>query len=192
MNSFYTREELEQVGFKSLGSNVLISRKASIYTPDQISIGNNVRIDDFSILSGELTIGNYIHVAAFCGLFGKYGIELKDFSGLSSRVTIYSATDDYSGRTLTNPMIPKEYKKIKAGKVVLEKHTIVGASSIILPKVVVREGTSIGAMSLVNKSTEEWKVYFGIPAKILKSRKKNLLDLEKTFLNSQGDINEEI
>lgn len=48
---FYSREQLEKIGFKFLGNNVLISDKTSIYSPENISIGNNVRVDDFSILS---------------------------------------------------------------------------------------------------------------------------------------------
>lgn len=48
---FYSREQLEKIGFKVLGENVLISDKTSIYSPENISIGNDVRVDDFSILS---------------------------------------------------------------------------------------------------------------------------------------------
>ncbi len=48
---FYTRKELERIGFKSIGENVLISDKTSIYSPQNISIGNNVRIDDYCVLS---------------------------------------------------------------------------------------------------------------------------------------------
>lgn len=39
MNSFYSREELKKIGFKSYGENVLISKKASIYSPEKIEIG---------------------------------------------------------------------------------------------------------------------------------------------------------
>lgn len=180
---FYSREELEKIGFKSLGENVLISDKTSIYSPEKISIGNSVRIDDFCILSGEITLENYIHVAAYGALFGGAGIQIKDFAGLSSRVTIYSQSDDYSGETMTNPTIPEKYKKITYGKVTIGKHCIVGASSIILPGVNIEEGTAVGAMSLINRSTEAWKIYSGIPARALKDRKKDLLELEKEFLN---------
>ena len=68
--SFYTDEELKEIGFKSYGKNVLLSRKTSIYGANNISIGNNVRIDDFCILSGNITLGNYIHIASACLLFG--------------------------------------------------------------------------------------------------------------------------
>ena len=101
MTSFLSNEELMKIGFKSLGKDVLISRKASIYGAKNISIGSHVRIDDFCILSGNITIGDYIHVAAGCYLFGgKSGIEMKDFSALSSRSAVYADTDDYSGNAL--------------------------------------------------------------------------------------------
>ena len=51
MDSFYSRSELEHIGFATIGKNVLLSRKASIYSPAMISIGDNVRIDDFCIVS---------------------------------------------------------------------------------------------------------------------------------------------
>ncbi len=106
--SFLSREELMEIGFKSIGENVLLSRKASIYGPENIEIGNNVRIDDFCILTGKIKLGSYIHIAAYSALFGgEEGIIMEDFSGLSSRVSVYAISDDYSGESLTNPMIPK-------------------------------------------------------------------------------------
>lgn len=56
-NSFYTREELLSLGIKSVGENVYISRKSSFYGCSEISIGSNVRIDDFCILSGRVHLG---------------------------------------------------------------------------------------------------------------------------------------
>ncbi len=49
--AFLAEEQLKELGFRSLGSNVKISSKASIYAPYNISIGNNVRIDDFCVIS---------------------------------------------------------------------------------------------------------------------------------------------
>ena len=56
MNNFYDAQELKEFGFAKVGINVLISRKASIYGAKNMSIGSNVRIDDFCILSGKITI----------------------------------------------------------------------------------------------------------------------------------------
>ncbi len=85
-SSFYSENELAEIGFKSFGQNVMISKKASIYGAGSIEIGNNVRIDDFCILSGKIKLGDYIHISAYSSLFaGDKGIEMKDFCTLSSR-----------------------------------------------------------------------------------------------------------
>lgn len=182
MNSFYSQDELLNLGFNSIGNNVLISKKASIYGAKNISIGNNVRIDDFCILSGNIKIGNNIHISAYSALFaGNIGIELEDYSGISSRTTIYAISDDYSGEFLTNPTIPEEFRNVYGGKVVLKKHSIIGASSLVLPNVVIKEGAAIGAQSLVTKDCDEWSIYVGIPVKKIKDRSKKLLEFEKNL-----------
>ncbi|MHA5065619.1 acyltransferase [Cetobacterium somerae] len=185
--AFYTREELKKIGFKSLGENVLISDKCSIYSPEKIEIGNNVRIDDFCILSGDIKIGSYIHIAAFSALFGGGGIIMEDFSGLSARGLVYSVSDDYSGEFLTNPMIPEKYRGVYKGEVTFKKHSLVGAGSIILPGVILEEGTSVGANSLITSSTQKWSIYVGSPAKKIKDRKRDLLKLEEKFIREEKE-----
>jgi acetyltransferase-like isoleucine patch superfamily enzyme len=96
---------------------------------------------------------------------------------------VFTQSDDYSGATLTNSTVPAQYKKENKKSVLIERHTIVGAGSIILPGVILREGTSVGAMSLIRNSTEEWSIYVGNPAVKIKNRKKDLLELEKQYLS---------
>lgn len=187
--AYYTKEQLKQLGFKDIGENVKISDKASIYNCDQIEIGDNSRIDDFCVVSGKIKIGRNVHIAPFCLVAGgEKGIVFEDFSGLAYQVQVFTQSDDYSGRTLTNPTIPDEYKKEAKKEVFIGKHSIVGAGSIIMPGVVLAEGTSVGAMSLVLKSTEPWGIYVGNPAKRLKDRKKDLLELEKQYLENEDKL----
>lgn len=184
--SFYSEEELKEIGLKSYGKNVLISRNATIYGADKISIGDNVRIDDFCILSGNISLGSYIHIAAYCGLFGgDAGIIMEDFTTLSSRCAVYGVSDDYSGAALTNPMIPDKFRNVTEGTVTIKKHSIIGTGSSILPDVTIGEGCSVGSMSLVNKSIDAWGIYVGIPCKRMKERKKDLLEFEKKFLSEK-------
>lgn len=183
--SFLTEEELKKLGFNYIGKNVKISNRASIYNPKLISIGDNSRIDDFCVLSGKINIGKNVHIAVMCNLAGgEKGIFMEDFSGLAYNCQVFTQSDDYTGRTLTNPTIPDEFKKELKKEIIIEKHVIVGTSSIIFPGVKLREGSSVGAMTMVTKSTEPWKMYFGIPAKIIKDRKKDLLELEKKYLET--------
>ena len=69
-SSFYSDEELLSMGFKSIGKGCMISRKASFYGVGRMSIGNNVRIDDFCILSGSITLANNIHISAYVFIYG--------------------------------------------------------------------------------------------------------------------------
>lgn len=181
MSSFYSETELQSLGFGKVGKDVLISRLACFYQPADISFGDHVRVDDFCILSGKIDIGCYVHIAPYCGLYGTFGIVMKDFSGLSSRVAIYSGSDDYCGDYLTNPTVPDKYKNIIGGRVILEKHVIIGASSVILPKVRIGEGTAVGSLSLVIRDLEPWGIYAGIPCRLIKTRNKGLLDMEKAL-----------
>ena len=100
---------------------------------------------------------------------------MEDYSGLSSRVSVYATSDDYSGKAMTNPTIPSEFTNVYSETVIIKRHAIIGASSVILPGVVVETGCSCGAMTLVNKSTEPWSIYVGAPMKKIGDRDKKLL-----------------
>lgn len=187
MDSFYSQEELQTLGFKSLGHDVQLSRKASIYAPEMISIGNHVRIDDFTFISGDVTLGSHIHIAPFCALIGgtgESGIIMRDYSGLSGHVMIYSISDDYSGNYMTNPTIPAEYSNIESGRVDLGRFVIVGTLAVILPGVTIGEGSAIGSMSLVTRTLPDWKICAGIPARPLKERNRRILELERDLSDS--------
>jgi len=184
--SFYSDDELNEMGFHSVGHNVCISRKASFYGTKNITIGNHVRIDDFCLLSGKITLGNNIHIAAYSALYGgDTGITAYDFSNISSRVCVYAISDDYSGRTMTNPTIPDKYKDVFSRPVVIGRHVIVGSGSTILPGVELKDGTAVGAMSLCKSSTKSWTIYAGIPAREIKGRSQELLKLEKEYLSEK-------
>jgi galactoside O-acetyltransferase len=175
-NSFYNDIELQNLGFKSVGQKVLISKKASFYNISNITIGNNVRIDDFCILSGKIKLESNIHISAYCALYASlHEIHMKDFSGLSPKTIIFSASDDFSGEYLISPMVDEKYTNVTGGKVIIERYVQIGAGCIILPDVVINEGAVVGSMSLVKTDLESWSINFGIPARKQKDRKKELL-----------------
>lgn len=186
--AYLTNESLEGMGFKSIGENVKISDKASIYNPETIKLGDHSRIDDFCVVSGHVTIGKYVHIAPFCLVAGgENGVTMADFSGLAYGVQVFSQSDDYSGRTLTNPTVSSEFKNERKAEVRIGRHVIIGAGSMVFPGVDLAEGCSIGAMTLVNKSTQPWGIYAGNPARRIKDRKRNLLELEARFLKEEQE-----
>ena len=177
LNSFLSIGELSEMPFRSLGKNVLISRFARLYGIENIILGSNVRIDDFCILSGEISIGNHVHVSAYCALYGRNGITIMDYSGLSPRCSLFSATDDFSGDYLIGPMVDFSKTNVTGGRIIIEKYSQLGCNCVVLPDVHIHEGVTVGAMSLINKDLEGWGIYKGIPAAFFKSRNKRLLDL---------------
>lgn len=178
---FFTQEELESFSFKSLGKNVLIKRNVGMFFIENISIGNNVRIDDFTIIVAsreDVILKSNTNIASHCYIAGSDGFVMDEFSTLAPGVKIFSGSDDYSGEKLTGVTVPKEYVGGEHGKVHIGRHCIIGAGSIVLPSVNIEEGCAIGALSLVTKDLESWKIYAGIPVKKIKDRSKKLLELE--------------
>jgi len=179
-----SQEQINEMGFAHIGKNPKLSDKASYYNCKNIFIGDNVRIDDFCVLSagtGGIRIGNHIHIAVYSSLIGAGKISLHDFSNISSRVSIYSSNDDYSGTSMTNPTVPSEFTNVTHADVSIGRHVIIGAGSVVLPGVILEEGVAIGALSLVSKSCKAFDICSGVPAKRIKSRKKDLLAIEQSF-----------
>lgn len=179
INSFLSQKEISEIGFTSIGKDVKISRLARFYGDDNISIGDNVRIDDFCILSGNINIGSNVHISAFCSLHGRTGIEIGDFAGLSPRVTIFSETDDFSGEHLIGPMVPIELRGVVSGKVIISNFVQVGAGSVVMPGVILDVGCAVAALSFVSNSFNPWQIVGGVPAKAIKERKRKILELAK-------------
>ncbi|MGD1174051.1 acyltransferase [Mycobacterium seoulense] len=181
--AYLDREQLARMGFKRLGRNVKVSDRAAVHNADQIEIGDNSRIDDFCVVSGRVAVGRNVHLAVFVNIAGgSEGVFLDDFSGIAYGSHVFSQTDDYSGRHLTGPTLPLKYRNEAKMPVRIGRHSIVGAGSIVLPGVELGEGTSIGAGSLVTKSTPAWSVCVGSPAKKIKDRRRDLLLLEAQYL----------
>jgi len=189
---YYTEIDLHNMGFNRIGKNVRIAKNSTIIGIENIELGSNVRIDSYTTIiaaeNGFLRLGSYIHIAGYCYLSAGNGIVMRDFSGLSHGVRIYSSTDDYTGNHLTNPTVPEKYTGVSGGTVDIGRHVIIGSGSVILPTVTIGEGSAIGALSLVTKSLDSWGVYFGSPVKRLKNRSKKLLELEAELMR-ELDVN---
>jgi len=182
-------DAIMQMGFKKAGKNIQVSDKAAFYNAGNISIGDNTRIDDFCVISageGGIEIGRNVHIAVYVSLIGAGKIVVADFAGLSSRTSVYSSNDDYSGKFMTGPTIPKKYRNVKNGDVYIGRHVVVGSGSIILPGIKVEDHSAIGSLSLVNKNCDSFNIYAGIPVRKIAVRSKELIDLEKKYLSEAG------
>jgi len=126
-------------------------------------------------------------------MFAGSGIVISDFCQIASYSMLISETDDFSGRSLIGTQVPREFKPGYVGKkIVLERHVTLGARCTILPGVTMREGSIAGAHSLVNKDCDAWSLYCGSPAKKVKERVKDMLELEAAFLKQRSHLQKRI
>lgn len=173
---FLTKDEVAELGLKQVGDNVRISSQAQFHNPERISIGANSRIDDFVILSGNVTIGKNVHLSVHSTIISpRESVILEDFSTVSFYTCITSANDDYSGNFMTNPTVPSELTNVVDSPVTLREYAILGAHVLVLPGVTVGKGSAVGAFSLVKKDIPEWEIHAGIPATKIGVRSQQLL-----------------
>lgn len=133
---------------KKFGVNVTIAPGVYILNPEHISIGNNVSIKHFCIISGYggIEIGNDVSIAAF--------------------TSIFTTTHPYN-----DPNINIRNTTLKLSSVKIGNNIWIGAATTILYGTTISDGIVIGAQSLVTKNLDQQdSIYIGSPAKLLKSR----------------------
>jgi galactoside O-acetyltransferase len=170
--------------FRRSGSNVVIHKFAVILSPENVTLGSDIIIDDFVFIGAHrrLIVGNRVHVASHSSITGGGCVVVCDFCGISSGARVISGTDDFTGGTLTGPTIPPEFRSPHRGTVVLEPHVIIGSNAVVLPDVTIGEGSTVGAGSVVTRSLEPWGIYVGAPARRISTRPREVVLANRELL----------
>ena len=176
---FLTRQELEALGVICDGDDVSVHTSVVIINPEGLRLGNHVRIDPFCVLSAtkSIRLHDRVHIAGHCTLMGGGGIEFEPYTGASHGAIIISAADDFTGRYLAGPMVAEHLRSVHKAPVILKRYSMIGAAAVVLPGVTLGEGSIVGAHSYARKSIPEWTIWFGVPAKQVAKRRKDLLKL---------------
>jgi acetyltransferase-like isoleucine patch superfamily enzyme len=173
---------------KFLGRNVIIGKTVRIRYPELVEIGDNVIIDDFTYISTQLKLYSNVHISSGCKIIGgkKAYVEMHEFSTLAPNVVLSAGSDDYFSGIAT-PLIPMEFKgNVIIGKIIINKHCIVGTGSVVLPDVEFHEGACLGALSLAKGDLEEYSLFAGIPSRFIKKRDRSeIKNLENKFKNKE-------
>ena len=134
---YFSAKELKKKGFKKIGKNVQISKNVNFYN-FKGSIGSNCRIDDNCVFVGKISIGNYVHIAAFNLLSASRHnnkITVSSFTGIGPRCYISCSTEDYLADDISNPTINKKLRKnIIFSDIAIGENVLVGAGCTIIPR----------------------------------------------------------
>jgi maltose O-acetyltransferase len=128
-----------------IGDKNRIMRRVYIGDGNNVSIGNNCRINE-GVRLDNVSIGNNVLIARESIILGKM----------------------HAYEEAQIPITDQGDKVIKAS--VLEDDVWLGLRVIILPGIIVRKGSIVGAGAVVSKDTEPMYIYGGVPAKVIRKR----------------------
>lgn len=159
------------------GKNVFIGHHVIFTNPSQVFLDDNVRIDPFTLITTQLQVGKYVQICSHAVLGGgaQQKITLGKWCFIGYGSQLFTASEDYSGHQ--GPV--NEFwgnNKIFRGDITFNDYCGVASQVIVMPGCTLPEGCTIGAQSMVYKSTElqQWAVYLGNPLKLHKHRQKTM------------------
>ncbi len=180
--------------FKSCGKNLIIDIGVSIDGPEHISVGDNVFIDKYCVIStgkevsgkveqklndcykfekGDIVIGSDIHLAQFCILMGYGGLHIENKVVLSAGCKIYTLTNtayDLNDKGTIVSLMPYKNANFLMSPVVLEQNVWLGLETIVMPGVVIGQNSfCVSSSVLVNKFSENSYIS-GNPSKRIRER----------------------
>lgn len=160
-----------KVVFGSIGENTVISPDCEFGNPENIHIGNNVRI-------GEKTV-----------IFAQGGCTIKNGVILADRVDIRTTNHHYDGADLE--AIPFD-EIVYRQPVVLEENCWIASHAILLPGVTIGEGAVVAAGAVVTKDVPPLAIVGGNPARIIRYRDadiyRHLKSEGKHYLSTQRQV----
>jgi acetyltransferase-like isoleucine patch superfamily enzyme len=153
---------------------IAASAKIQINTDDCV-LGGSVRISKGVIISdgviiapygGSIEIGEGAYIGPYCVLYGHGGLTIGRNAMIAAHTIIVAANHGLEQLGVPMGAQPLTMKGITIGEDVW-----LGASCKILDGVHIRNGAVIGAGSVVTKDVDTYAIAFGVPAKMVRSRR---------------------
>lgn len=178
---YFATAELREMGFARVGQGVSVARNNTIIGLENITLGDGARIDGFCTIiaaSGSLVMGAFAHIHTNFVLGCRGGIEIGDYAGISHGCHVLSASDDFSGKWMTNSNLPKGRTNPKIAPIRIGRHVPIGTGCSIFPGVTIGEGAAICSHSVISRDLPEWMMCSGNPARPRVPRSRQALMLE--------------
>jgi acetyltransferase-like isoleucine patch superfamily enzyme len=153
------------------GEDVVIDNDVVFKRDELVEIGNHVAIDKGFYCTTNLKIGDYVHISPYVTCIGgKNGQFIaKGFNNIMTGSRIICGSDRFDDSGLFGAMIPEEFKGTQIIKpVIMEEFSNIGTNAVVLPGSILRKGVLLTVGSVLIGDTEEWGVYKGNPAVLIK------------------------
>ena len=151
-------------------------------------LGSHISIDKGFYCTTQLNIGSYVHISPYVTIIGGKNAEFtaEGFNNIMAGARIICGSDRFDDSGLFGAMIPEKFKGKQIIKpIIMEEFSNVGTNAIVMPGSILRRGVLLCAGSLLIGDTEEWGVYKGNPATLVKkiNNKKILENAKKLNYN---------
>ena len=170
--------EFDRTRLRSCGEDVFISPSVEIRRPHLVEVGSHVAIDTGFYCTVGAAIGDYVHIGPYVTAIGgaDASLEVGHFATISAGVRLICASDTFSGDGFTSVTVPPKYRdRVLRAPIRIGRFAGVATNTVIVPGVMIAEGSVIGACSLVTRDTEPWTIYYGTPARPVRTRPRETL-----------------
>ncbi len=172
--------EYDYAKLKQCGSEVFISANVEIRRPQLVSIGKCVAIDSGFYCTTQADIGDYVHIGPYVSVIGGASglLRLGHFVTIGAGSRLICASDEFNGEGLSGfqAKIPERFRDPqRIAPIVVHDFVNIGSNVVVLPGIVLGEGSVIGSGAVVTKSTQPWSISFGCPARKVKERPSTLI-----------------
>ena len=125
---------------KYCGEGIRISRLANIIKPEEISVDDFSKIDDFTFLNGDggIKIGKHVHIDSFVSIVGGGELIIGDYTKIGQGTKIITSNNEG-----TDFEILKDLRSNTKGKIVIGKGASIGNDVVIYPDVKIGAGCTI-------------------------------------------------
>lgn len=184
---FYHSEELEEIGFRQVGENVRISRDCVVIGVHNVVLGHDIRIDSGTTIiatQGTLTLTGWNHIGGQCHFTVAADLTFGEYAGTSQGVRVIPPVTISAAAPPQEPDGAPDGVRIRP--IVIDRYVGIGSGAVILPGCHIREGSCVGALSLVNRPLRPWGIYHGNPVKRIGERPRqidNLLEVVRARLS---------
>jgi len=153
-----------------IGEDIIIH--PDVFSKQNCNIhGSHVAIDKGVYFSTNVEIGSYIHISPYVTIIGGKDSKFtaKGFNNIMVGARIICGSDRFDDSGLFGAMIPKELKgKQIIEPVIMEEFSNIGTNAIVMAGSRLRKGVLLSAGSVLFGDTEEWGIYKGNPAVLVK------------------------
>jgi acetyltransferase-like isoleucine patch superfamily enzyme len=153
-------------------SNVFIDQGVVFAHPKGVTLREFSYIDKrVMILCDRAIVGRRVHIASNVFISGGGTFEIENYACIATGTSVITSTEILKdGARCSGPMVTSSQRKVVRGHVHIEKDAFLGPHVVILPDIVVKQGSVVASGVTVAKSTDPWGIYVGGKAEKISKR----------------------